>query len=81
MPIAALVSLRDRVGLRTHAAESRSPARAAEHPSLPLSMQRNTAVESVDPANWVANVCSARVAGPLTTAPLVLKREPWHGHT
>jgi hypothetical protein len=39
MPIAALVSLRDRVGLRTHAAESRSPARAAEHPSVPLSME------------------------------------------
>src|SRR5690242_15486513 len=32
-------------------------------------------------AKTVANDCSARGAGPWTTAPLVLYREPWHGQT
>lgn len=32
-------------------------------------------------ANCELNVRSARDAGPFTTPPLVLKREPWHGQT
>ncbi len=32
-------------------------------------------------ANCELNVRSERAAGPFTTPPLVLKREPWHGQT
>lgn len=32
-------------------------------------------------ANCVGYCCSARVAGPFATEPVVVKREPWHGQT
>jgi len=45
------------------------------------SVSAHNVIVSVVPANCVANCRSAIVAGPLTTAPVVEYRDPWHGHT